>query len=42
MQGSTAMRYGIYLPNFGPFGSAAAMAQLAADTEAAGWDGFFI
>lgn len=36
------MRYGIYLPNFGPFGSAAAMAQLAADAESAGWDGFFI
>jgi len=36
------MRYGIYLPNFGPFGSAAAMAQLAAEAEAAGWDGFFI
>ncbi|MBN1248328.1 MAG: LLM class flavin-dependent oxidoreductase, partial [Anaerolineae bacterium] len=36
------MRYGIYVPNFGPFGSAAAMAQLAQEAEAAGWDGFFI
>ena len=36
------MRYGIYLPNFGAFGSAAAMARLAAEAEAAGWDGFFI
>ncbi len=36
------MRYGVYLPNFGPFGSAAAMAALAADAEAAGWDGFFL
>ncbi len=36
------MRYGVYLPNFGAFGSASAMAALAEDAEAAGWDGFFI
>ncbi len=36
------MRYGIYLPNFGPFGSARAMAQLASLAETSGWDGFFI
>jgi probable F420-dependent oxidoreductase len=36
------VRYGIYLPNFGPFGSARAMAQLASEAEAAGWDGFFV
>jgi probable F420-dependent oxidoreductase len=36
------MRYGIYLPNFGAFGSAVAMARLAAEAEAAGWDGFFL
>ena len=36
------MRYGIYLPNFGPYGDARALAELARDAEAAGWDGFFI
>lgn len=36
------MKYGLYLPNFGPFGDARRMAGLAAEAEAAGWDGFFI
>lgn len=36
------MRYGIYLPNFGPYGEARALAELARDAEGAGWDGFFI
>lgn len=36
------MKYGVYLPNFGPFGDARVMASLAQDAEAAGWDGFFI
>jgi alkanesulfonate monooxygenase SsuD/methylene tetrahydromethanopterin reductase-like flavin-dependent oxidoreductase (luciferase family) len=36
------MQYGVYLPNFGPFGSARAMARLASEAEAAGWDGFFV
>lgn len=36
------MRYGIYLPNFGPYGDARALAELARDAEQAGWDGFFI
>src|SRR5688500_5376212 len=36
------MRYGIFVPNFGPLGTARALADLAADAEAAGWDGFFI
>jgi len=36
------MKFGLYLPNFGPFGSARMLADLAADGEAAGWDGFFI
>jgi alkanesulfonate monooxygenase SsuD/methylene tetrahydromethanopterin reductase-like flavin-dependent oxidoreductase (luciferase family) len=36
------MRYGLFLPNFGPFGDARCMAELAARAEAAGWDGFFI
>ena len=36
------MRYAINLPNFGAFGHPRLMASLAADAEAAGWDGFFI
>lgn len=38
----TRLRCGIYLPNFGPFGDARTLAALAADAEAAGWDGVFI
>jgi probable F420-dependent oxidoreductase len=36
------MKFGIYLPNFGPFGEARVLANLAKDAEDAGWDGFFI
>jgi alkanesulfonate monooxygenase SsuD/methylene tetrahydromethanopterin reductase-like flavin-dependent oxidoreductase (luciferase family) len=36
------MRYGIHIPNFGPFGDARVMAHLAAQAEAAGWDGVFV
>jgi alkanesulfonate monooxygenase SsuD/methylene tetrahydromethanopterin reductase-like flavin-dependent oxidoreductase (luciferase family) len=36
------MKFGLYLPNFGPLGNAHTLADLAADAEAAGWDGFFI
>jgi alkanesulfonate monooxygenase SsuD/methylene tetrahydromethanopterin reductase-like flavin-dependent oxidoreductase (luciferase family) len=36
------MKYGIYLPNFGAYGSAHALAKLARDAEEAGWDGFFL
>jgi alkanesulfonate monooxygenase SsuD/methylene tetrahydromethanopterin reductase-like flavin-dependent oxidoreductase (luciferase family) len=36
------MKYGIYLPNFGPFGDARVLAGLAQDAEQAGWDGFFL
>jgi len=36
------MRYGLFLPNFGPFGDARCLAELAARAESAGWDGFFI
>jgi alkanesulfonate monooxygenase SsuD/methylene tetrahydromethanopterin reductase-like flavin-dependent oxidoreductase (luciferase family) len=36
------MRFGIYLPNFGPFGDARVLANLAQDAEKSGWDGFFI
>ena len=36
------MQYGVFLPNFGTFGDARSMANLARDAENAGWDGFFI
>jgi alkanesulfonate monooxygenase SsuD/methylene tetrahydromethanopterin reductase-like flavin-dependent oxidoreductase (luciferase family) len=36
------MKYGLYLPNFGPFGDARTLADLADQAEQAGWDGFFI
>lgn len=36
------MKYGVYLPNFGPFSDAQLLATLAVDAENSGWDGFFI
>ncbi|MBN2116712.1 MAG: LLM class flavin-dependent oxidoreductase [Anaerolineales bacterium] len=36
------MKYGLYLPNFGAFGDARLLADLARDAERAGWDGFFL
>jgi alkanesulfonate monooxygenase SsuD/methylene tetrahydromethanopterin reductase-like flavin-dependent oxidoreductase (luciferase family) len=36
------MRYGIYIPNFGPYGDARILADLAYEAEGAGWDGFFL
>ena len=36
------MRYGLYVPNFGAFGHADTLAQLAESAERAGWDGLFI
>jgi len=36
------MKFGIYLPNFGPYGDARVLANLAQEAENAGWDGFFI
>ena len=36
------LKYAVYLPNFGPYGSARTMANLARDAEEAGWDGFFM
>jgi len=35
------MKYGVYVPNFGPYGDARAIAAVARDVENAGWDGFF-
>ncbi len=34
------MKFGIYLPNFGPYGQARVLANLAQDAENSGWDGF--
>jgi len=36
------MKFGIYLPNFGPYRDARVLANLAQDAEQAGWNGFFI
>lgn len=36
------MKFGIYLPNFGTFGDAGVLANLAQEAEDAGWDGFFM
>lgn len=36
------IRCGVFLPNFGPFGDASVLGNLAAAAERHGWDGFFI
>jgi alkanesulfonate monooxygenase SsuD/methylene tetrahydromethanopterin reductase-like flavin-dependent oxidoreductase (luciferase family) len=36
------MRFGVHLPNFGPFGDPQTLAALAAEAESSGWDGFFL
>ena len=36
------LNYAVFLPNFGPYGNARTLANLARDAETAGWDGFFI
>lgn len=36
------MKFGLHLPNFGAFGEARLLAELAKEAEAAGWDGFFL
>lgn len=38
----STVRHGIHIPNFGPYGSARAVAVLATAAERAGWDGVFI
>jgi len=37
-----AVRHGIYLPPFGPFGDPGDLVELARRAEAAGWDGVFL
>ncbi len=36
------MKYGLFLPPFGPFGDPEALVDLAVGAEARGWDGFFL
>ena len=36
------MKYGLYVPNFGAFGDARLLGEMACTAEQAGWDGFFI
>lgn len=36
------MKYALYLPPFGPYSDVRALAALARDAEASGWDGFFL
>ena len=36
------LRYGVYLPPFGPFGEPSVLVDLAVRAEAAGWDGVFL
>jgi alkanesulfonate monooxygenase SsuD/methylene tetrahydromethanopterin reductase-like flavin-dependent oxidoreductase (luciferase family) len=36
------MKYGLQLPNLGPFSDVHLLLQLAQDAEQAGWDGFFL
>jgi len=37
-----SMNFGLYLPNFGAFGDARVLANLAHEAEQVGWNGFFI
>lgn len=39
---SSRLKTAVYLPNYGPFGDARTIADLALDAESAGWDGFFL
>jgi alkanesulfonate monooxygenase SsuD/methylene tetrahydromethanopterin reductase-like flavin-dependent oxidoreductase (luciferase family) len=36
------MRFGIFIPPFGPCADVATLATLASEAEEAGWDGFFL
>jgi alkanesulfonate monooxygenase SsuD/methylene tetrahydromethanopterin reductase-like flavin-dependent oxidoreductase (luciferase family) len=41
-KGSVSLQFGFYTPNFDYCGDARVLGDLAAEAEAAGWDGFFI
>jgi len=36
------MRFALYVPNFGPFGDARVLSDMAAEAECAGWDVFYL
>jgi alkanesulfonate monooxygenase SsuD/methylene tetrahydromethanopterin reductase-like flavin-dependent oxidoreductase (luciferase family) len=36
------IRYGVYVPQFGPYADVQLLAELAYEAEEAGWDGFFL
>src|SRR5579884_498109 len=36
------MQFAVYVPNFGPYGDARVLADLAYEAEDSGWDGFFL
>ena len=36
------MKFGLQLPNFGPFSEVDRLLNMAKEAEAAGWDGFFL
>lgn len=38
----SVLRFGVYLPPFGPFGDPAVLTDLAVRAEASGWDGLFL
>ncbi len=38
----SGLRYGLYVPNFGKAASPRALARVAQEAEASGWDGFFV
>lgn len=42
IQKSQKLRFGLYLPNFGEVAYARTLAELALESEDAGWDGFFL
>jgi alkanesulfonate monooxygenase SsuD/methylene tetrahydromethanopterin reductase-like flavin-dependent oxidoreductase (luciferase family) len=42
VQTGRALKFAVYVANFGPFGDASVIGELAERTESAGWSGFFI
>jgi alkanesulfonate monooxygenase SsuD/methylene tetrahydromethanopterin reductase-like flavin-dependent oxidoreductase (luciferase family) len=42
MSSSSAIRYGVHVPNMWEYGDPRVIAELAALTEESGWDGFFV
>jgi alkanesulfonate monooxygenase SsuD/methylene tetrahydromethanopterin reductase-like flavin-dependent oxidoreductase (luciferase family) len=42
VEGGGAVHYGLWVPNFGPYADLPLLADLAARSEAAGWEGWFL